>query len=75
MEVQVPGPANTTVTELVTQAVDIAPEATDIAASREFGISYARTTQHLIQSWFMLLGLASVFGITTIGVLRWKDRG
>jgi len=75
VEVQLPGPAQTTVTENVTQSVTIAPESMDILASREFDISYARTTGHLIQSWLMLLGLGVVFGVVTIGVLKWKERG
>ena len=74
MEVQIPGPDNTTVTEMVTQSVNIEPEAADISASKEFKISYARTTQHLVQSWLVLLGLGSVFGLATIGVLKWKER-
>ena len=56
-------------------AQDMTSGTVEMPASREFNVSYERSAQHLIQSWLMLLGLGGVFGVATVGVLKWKDRG
>ncbi|MDX9955722.1 MAG: FHA domain-containing protein [Anaerolineae bacterium] len=62
-----------TVTETVRESVTIEAEPVDIVGGVTFGISYARTTAHLLRVWGILAIFSLVFGLGTAWVLRRQD--
>ncbi|MBN1921966.1 MAG: FHA domain-containing protein [Anaerolineae bacterium] len=62
-----------TVTETVRESVTIEAEPVDIIGGVTFGISYARTTAHLLRVWGILAIFSLVFGLGTAWVLRRQD--
>lgn len=64
-----------TVTETVTETFTVEPDPMDVFKEQEFRIEYARTEQHLLKDWLMLVGFGMVFGLATAIVLRRQDVG
>lgn len=62
-----------TVTETVRESVTIEAEPVDIVGGVTFGISYARTAEHLLRVWGILALFSLVFGLGTAWVLRRQD--
>jgi hypothetical protein len=64
-----------TVTETVTETFTVEPDPMDVFKEQEFRIEYARTEEHLLKDWLMLVGFGMVFGLVTAMVLRRQDVG
>jgi ABC-type multidrug transport system ATPase subunit len=64
-----------TVTETVTETLTVEPDSMDVFKEQEFRIEYARTEEHLLKDWVMLVGFGMVFGLVTAIVLRRQDVG
>ena len=64
-----------TVTETVTETFTVEPDPMDVFKAQEFRIEYARTREHLLKDWLMLVGFGMVFGLATAIALRRQDVG
>ncbi len=63
-----------TVTETVTETVTISDaDPVIVSSKREFDVSYASTTGHLLKVWGILAGFSLLFTLLTIWALKSKD--
>jgi ABC-type multidrug transport system ATPase subunit/pSer/pThr/pTyr-binding forkhead associated (FHA) protein len=64
-----------TVTETFTETFTVEPDPMDVFKEQEFRIEYARTDEHLLKDWLMLVGFGMAFGLATAIVLKRQDVG
>lgn len=62
-----------TVTETMTEAVTVEPDAMDTFNPYEFQIEYTRSAPHLLKDWGLLVGFGILFGLATLIALKRRD--